>query len=334
MKALRAGLVGVGQMGRNHARVLRNLDGIDLVAVVDPERDPNGVAGGLPVVESVESLTEFGLDCCVVASPTAFHLEGGLALAEAGIHTMIEKPIATNLDEADRLIAAFDSAGVVGCVGHVERFNPAIRSMRERIAHGELGDLYQISTRRQGPFVGRVADIGVVKDLGTHDIDLTMWLVSQPIIAVSARTAHRMGRQHEDLASITSICANDVVGNHIVNWLSPLKERVVQVTGERGSFVANTITADLTYWANGEIASEWESLLHTRGVTEGDVIRYAIPKPEPLASEAEAFRDAILDVRQDVVTLSEGRRVLAVAEACLESAVSGQTIELPPVRDN
>jgi len=105
------------------------------------------------------------------------------------------------------------------------------------------------------------------------------------------------------------------------------------VTGERGSFVANTITADLTYWANGEIASEWESLLHTRGVTEGDVIRYAIPKPEPLASEAEAFRDAILDVRQDVVTLSEGRRVLAVAEACLESAASGQTIELPPVRD-
>ena len=333
MKALRAGLVGVGQMGRNHARVLRNLDGVDLVAVVDPERDPNGVAGGLPVVESVESLTEFGLDCCVVASPTAFHLEGGLALAEAGIHTMIEKPIATNLDEADRLIAAFDSAGVVGCVGHVERFNPAIRSMRERIAHGELGELYQISTRRQGPFVGRVADIGVVKDLGTHDIDLTMWLVSQPIIAVSARTAHRMGRQHEDLASITSICANDVVGNNIVNWLSPLKERVVQVTGERGSFVANTITADLTYWANGEIASEWESLLHTRGVTEGDVIRYAIPKPEPLASEAEAFRDAILGIRQDIVTLSEGRRALAVAEACLESAASGQTVELLAVQD-
>ena len=334
MKALRAGLVGVGQMGRNHARVLRNLDGVDLVAVVDPERDPNGVAGGLPVVESVESLTEFGLDCCVVASPTAFHLEGGLALAEAGIHTMIEKPIATNLDEADRLIAAFDRAGVIGCVGHVERFNPAIRSMRERIAHGELGDLYQISTRRQGPFVGRVADVGVVKDLGTHDIDLTMWLVSQPIIAVSARTAHRMGRQHEDLASITSICANDVVGNHIVNWLSPLKERVVQVTGERGSFVADTITADLTYWANGEIASEWESLVHTRGVTEGDVVRYAISKPEPLVSEAEAFRDAVLDVRHDVVTLSEGRRVLAVAEACIESAASGQTVELLPVRDS
>ena len=333
MRPLRTGLVGVGQMGRNHARVIRNLEGVDLVAVVDPGGDPNGIAGGLPVVESVEGLMNMGLDCCVVASPTEFHLEGGLALAKAGIHTMLEKPIASSLDEADQLIVAFDRAGVVGCVGHIERFNPAIRSMRERIAQGELGELYQVSTRRQGPFAARVSDVGVIKDLGTHDIDLTMWLVGQPITAVSARTAHRMGRQHEDLASVTSICSGGVVGSHIMNWVSPFKERVVQVTGERGSFVANTISADLTYWVDGEITSEWESLLHTRGATEGDVIRYAIPKPEPLVSELEAFRDAVLGIRQDVVTLSDGRRALAVAEACLESAATGQTVELLAAQD-
>lgn len=327
MTNMRAGLIGVGQMGRNHVRVLRALAGVDLVAVFDPAGDPNGVADGIPVFGSIGSLVAQGLDCCVVASPTAFHLEGGLALAEAGIHTMIEKPVANDLVEADQLIDAFDRAGVVGCVGHVERFNPAIRSMRERIAAGDLGDLYQISTRRQGPFVGRVTDIGVMKDLGTHDIDLAMWLVGEPITAVSARTAHRMGRDHEDLASVTSVFTGGVVGNHVVNWISPFKERLVQVTGERGTFVADTITADLTYWANGETLSDWAPLLHSRGVTEGDVIRYSIPKPEPLVSELEAFRDAILGIRSDVVSLEEGRNVLAVAEACLESAATGRTIE-------
>lgn len=326
---LRAGLIGIGHMGLNHARVLRNLEGVDLVAVLDPAGDPNGVAGGTLVVRSIELLIAQELDCCVVASPTVFHVEGGLALAEAGIHTMIEKPIANDLLEADRLICAFSHAGVIGCVGHVERFNPAIRSMRERIIAGDLGDIYQISTRRQGPFVGRIEDVGVMKDLGTHDIDLATWLVGESIRAVSARTAHRMGRDNEDLASVTSVFVGGVVGNHLVNWLSPLKERLVQVTGERGTFVADTITADLTYWANGDTTTAWASLLHTRGVTEGDVIRYSIPKPEPLVSEVEAFRDAILGISNEVVSLEDGRNVLAVAEACLESAATGKTIEAP-----
>ena len=333
MTTLRAGLIGLGQMGRNHLRVLRALDGVDLVVVLDPAGDPNGVADGIPIVESIEALVTQSLDCCVVASPTGFHLEGALALAEAGIHTLIEKPIASDLDEADLIIEAFDRADVVGCVGHVERFNPAIRSMRERIAGGDLGDLYQISTRRQGPFVGRVTDVGVIKDLGTHDIDLAMWLVDEPIVAVSARIAHRMGRHHEDLASITSAFSGGVVGNHLINWLSPFKERLVQVTGERGAFIADTITADLSYWANGETSTSWETLRHARGVSEGDVIRYAISKPEPLVSEAEAFRDAILGIRQDVVSLREGRQVLEVAEACLDSATSGMTVDFRLTRD-
>ena len=329
MTTLQVGLIGIGQMGRNHARVIRSVERVDLVAVFDPAGDPNGVLGGTPIFRSVDALVEAGIDCCVVASPTEFHLESGLVLAEAGVHTMIEKPIASDVGQADQLIDAFDQAEVVGCVGHIERFNPAIRSMRDRISGGDLGDLYQISTRRQGPFVARVTDVGVIRDLGTHDIDLAMWLVGEQIVAVSSQVAHRMGRKYEDLASITSRFSGGVVGNHLVNWLSPFKERTVQVTGERGTFIADTATADLTYWANGETGTDWGALLHTRGVTEGDVIRYAIPKPEPLVAEIEAFRDAVLGIRQEVVTLREGRLALEVAEACLRSAESGRTVDLP-----
>ena len=95
MTVLRAGLIGLGQMGRNHVRVLRSLEGVDLVAALDPAGDPSGVATGTPVVETIEALLAHGLDCCVVASPTRFHLEGGMALAEAGVHTPL--PDTTNM---------------------------------------------------------------------------------------------------------------------------------------------------------------------------------------------------------------------------------------------
>src|SRR5690606_6636799 len=103
---------------------------------------------------------------------------------------------------AGRVAAAFERAGLVGAVGHVERFNPALQALRARLAGGELGEIYQAATRRQGPFPARIADVGVVKDLGTHDIDLTAWVIGQPYASVSARTAHKSGRAHEDLVAV------------------------------------------------------------------------------------------------------------------------------------
>lgn len=328
MKHLRAGLIGIGQMGRNHVRVLHAMEGVELVAVADKAGDPHGLVSGIPVVASAEELIAHNLDMCVIAIPTVAHVEAGLLMAEAGVHTMVEKPLAGDLASADRLIEAFEAAGVVACVGHIERFNPAIRAMRERIGNGEMGSLFQISTRRQGPFVARVDDVGVIHDLGTHDLDLTMWLADRPILAVAARTAHKMGREDEDLAAITSWLQDGVVGNHLVNWLSPFKERLIEVTGESGCLVANTLTADLTFWANGTAPVEWNALQHIRGVTEGNVVRYAIDKLEPLVLELQAFREACLGRRSDVVSLFDGRRALAVAEACLSSASVGRTVAL------
>ncbi|HRB98996.1 MAG TPA: Gfo/Idh/MocA family oxidoreductase, partial [Dermatophilaceae bacterium] len=326
MANLRAGLIGLGMMGRHHARVLSSLPGVDLVAVADAAGDPHKVAGSRPLLGSVEELIAVGIDYCLVAVPTAFHEPVGMALAEAGVHAMIEKPLAQNIEGAQRLADAFAAKGLVGAVGHIERYNPALQQARARIESGELGQVFQITTRRQGPFPARIADVGVVKDLATHDIDLTAWVAQQPYQAVSARTAHRSGRPHEDLVAITGILADGTVTNHLVNWLSPLKERVTIITGEKGAFVADTLTADLTFYANGLIATTWDDVARFRGVSEGDVLRFAIAKPEPLRVEHENFRDAILGKEADIVTMEQGLRTVVVAEAAIESARTGATV--------
>ena len=327
---LRAGLVGVGMMGRNHARVLASLEGVDLVAIADPGGDRHQVAGGREVLGSVEELIAVGVDYVVVACPTAFHLEVGLALAETGVHALVEKPLADTGVGARQLADAFDAAGLVGAVGHIERYNPALQNARRRLEEGELGEVYQVVTRRQGPFPGRIADVGVVKDLATHDIDLTAWVTQRPFVSVAAQTAHLSGRPHEDLVAFVGSLEGGVVTSHLINWLSPMKERVTVITGARGAFVADTLTADLTFFGNGKVASEWGEMARFRGVSEGDMIRFAIPKPEPLRTEHEQFRDAVLGLDADIVTMRQGLRTVEVAEAVLESAATGLTVAVAP----
>ena len=331
MANLRAGLIGVGMMGRHHARVLSGLEGVDLVAVVDPDGDKHHVAGGRPLLNSVEELIALGIDYAMVAVPTIYHEPIGLALAEAGIHAMIEKPLAQNTPSARKLTDAFAAKGLVGAVGHIERYNPALPSARARLEAGELGGVYQVTTRRQGPFPSRIADVGVVKDLATHDIDLTAWVTQQVFVSVGARTATKSGREFEDLVAVTGLLSDGTVTNHLVNWLSPLKERVTVITGERGTFVANTLTADLTFYANGLVQTTWDDIAQFRGVSEGDVVRFAIAKPEPLQIEHQQFRDAVLGKKSDIVTLEQGMTTVAVAEAVIESALSGRTIDIARV---
>lgn len=329
MSALRAGLLGLGMMGRHHARILSSLDGVDLVAVADPSGDAHGVAGGRPLEKDITSLLAHGLDYCVVAVPADHHEEVGLALAAAGVHTLIEKPLAPDYGTALRLTDAFRRAGLIGAVGYVERYNPALQQARRRVEAGELGELYQVVTRRQGPFPTRIANVGVVKDLGTHDIDLTAWVTQQSFVTVAARTAYRSGRQDEDLVAVVGQLSAGTITNHLVNWLSPFKERVTVLTGTKGAFVADTLTADLSFYANGQLEQPWDAIANFRGVTEGDVIRYAIAKPEPLRVEHEQFRDALLGRDADIVTMAQGLATVRVTEAVLESARTGQTVDIP-----
>jgi UDP-N-acetylglucosamine 3-dehydrogenase len=320
MVVLRVGLIGLGAMGRHHARVVREVEGMELVAVADPTGDPHHVAGGVPVLNDVHELIAAGIDAAVCAVPTDLHEEVGLALAEAGVHTLVEKPLAHTVDAAERLVKAFAAHGVIGAVGHIERYNPALRSLRARMANGDLGEVYQIATRRQGPFPTRIADVGVVKDLATHDIDLTAWLAQSEYQTVAAQVALCSGRPHEDLVAATGRLADGTVTNHLVNWLSPVKERVTVVTGAKGTFVADTLAGDLSYHANGVLATERAPTARFHGVSEGDITRFALEKREPLRTEHEQFRDAVLGRESEIVTPQEGLVTLRTAEQLLTAA--------------
>lgn len=328
MEDIRVGVLGIGSMGRHHVRNARALEGFDLVAVADPSGDRFGVAGDLDVLGSVDELINAGVEAVIVAVPTAFHEDAALKLADAGVHTLVEKPLSFSVESGKKIAKAFEDAGVVGAVGYVERCNPALLEMRKRIAAGQLGHVYQVATRRQSPFPARISDVGVVKDLATHDVDLASWVAGSAYDLVFAQTAHKSGREFEDMVTVSGRFKNGVLVSHLVNWLTPFKERLTVVTGEHGALVADTALGDLMFFENGSFPVQWDQVAAFRGVSEGQMVRYAIQKPEPLAVEQAHFRDAIRGEANNHVSMEEGLAALEVVEAILESAETGNSVRL------
>ena len=328
MPKLRTAIIGLGMMGTNHARVLSNLEGVELVAVADPQGDAQKVLPQIKVLNSVDEVIKLGVDYCVISAPTAFHEEIASQLIANGIHFLVEKPIADTYASAVKIRDAAKAARVIGAVGHIERFNSALQEARKRVLAGELGTIYQVATRRQGPFPSRISDVGVVKDLATHDIDLTSWITGKKYLQVSANAAFRSGREHEDLISVSGLLEDSIVVSHLVNWLSPLKERKIIITGEKGTFVADTLRADLTFYENGKIEISQSELAHFRGVTQGDVHILAFEKPEPLIVEHQNFRDAVLGKPSNIVSLEEGTTTVKIADAIIESYTNKSLVKL------
>ena len=328
MPDIRVGLVGLGSMGANHARVLSKLPGVNLVAIADPMGDHRSLTNNINVVSSIDRLLDEEIRYCVVASPTTNHKEAALALIESGVAVLIEKPIAFSVSEAREIVDSANKNNVIGGVGHIERYNPALQEAKKRILSGELGELFQITTNRQGPFPGRIADVGVVKDLATHDIDLTSWLCGNPYTKVSTFAAHRSGRVHEDLIACSGLVGESVVVNHVVNWMSPRKERKITIIGEKGTFVVDTLHSALTIYKNGKFQVLQKELAHFSGVTEGDVYIPAFEKQEPLISEHMAFRDKVLGLNSEIVSLESGLETLKVAEAMIMSLNTKKVVDL------
>jgi predicted dehydrogenase len=248
-----------------------------------------------------------------------------LAAFAAGVNVLVEKPIAATREEATRMIEAAHDAGRMLTVGHIERFNPAIRELRRRLADGELGRVFQVHATRLGPFPARIRDVGVVVDLAPHDLDIMRYLIGSEPIRIFAETERRIHTEHEDLFNGMLKFANGVIGVLDINWLTPMKKRTLSVTGERGMYVADYIAQDLVFYANPEANGTWVNDGVT-SVAEGEMTRRRIDRQEPLTVELTEFAAAVRSGGEPPVDPHDAMVALLLARKMVESAESGQVI--------
>ncbi len=219
---LRVGVVGVGVMGSNHARVFAGLPGVQLVAVADPDRKQADFVArtlGCAAVADVEQLLDLGVDAVTIAAPTHLHRDIALTCIARGVHVLVEKPIASTVEEGREIIAAARRAGVTLMVGHVERFNPAVEAIKEAIRNE---DILSIAITRVGPFPPRMSNVGVVIDLAVHDIDLIRWFTDSDIVEVQPQLSNAVA-EREDIALLQFRTASGVLAHINTNWLTPVQ---------------------------------------------------------------------------------------------------------------
>src|SRR5882724_11210352 len=302
--ALRVGVIGAGVMGSNHARVLAGLPDTMLVGVVDPlpaQRARAGELAGCRTFESLEELIAEGVDAVTVAAPTHLHHEIALACIARNVHLLVEKPIASSVEEGRDIVTAASRAGVTLMIGHVERFNPAVAAIKQAIS-GE--DILSIAITRVGPFPPRMSNVGVVIDLAVHDIDLISWFTGSAIVEVQPQLSSAKA-EREDIALLQFRTASGVLAHINTNWLTPFKARTVHVATKRKYVIGDLLTRQVTecygFQPDGSYSMRHLSVGHA----------------EPLRAELTAFVRAIREGTPPPVTGEEGVASLAIAIQCL-----------------
>lgn len=333
MRPLRAAVIGVGEIGRQHARVYRELEGVDLVGLADP--DPAALksallaSGAEGFTDSRQLLEKARPDLVSVAVPTHAHSVVATEAIRRGIPVLVEKPLAGSAAEGQQLVELAERSQVPLMVGQIERFNPVIAEVRRRLALKELGQILQLRAVRVGPHPQRVKDVGVVLDLATHDLDMMRYLIGERIERVYAETQGR-GPSREDLVTAVLRFTNGVIGVLDVNWLTPVKVRQLTILGQRGLYHVDYLTQDLYVYEASQVPVDWESLRVFRSVREGNVLKVGIEKAEPLRLEIEAFVQAVLRGTSPPVNGRDGLETLRLAEAVIASSLTKQPRSVTP----
>ena len=331
-RPLAAGVIGLGAMGINHARVYGEMESVELVAVADPSAERRRLAARgrqvRPYADYRKMLTGERLDLVSVAVPTGMHRQVALATLGRGVATLVEKPIAAVLADGRAILAAAKETGTQLMVGHVERFNPAVRERKRRLEAGELGRVFLARAERVGPFPQRTRDVGVVQDLATHDIDIMRFLLGSEVERVFAETEAGIRTEHEDLLSAVMRFRSGVVGTLQVNWLTPTKVRRLALVGEGGMFAVDYLARDLFFYERGSAGAVWPSLAVLTGGSEGAMTRIPVEKQEPLRSELEAFVESVAQGLPSPVPGEEALAAVEVAVSLVESGRTGRVVQL------
>lgn len=318
---LRAAVIGVGSMGRNHARVYREMEDshdVQLVAVSDNTDSTAARVGrlmGVPHYEDYHHMLDIEEpDLVTLAVPTGLHHSIGLDLIERGIHVLMEKPIAKTVQEAQELVEHAKQYGVVLAVGHIERFNPAVSEMRTHLQEGMIGDVYKLYAQRLSPYPARIHDAGVVIDLASHDIDLMRYLMNgDRMCHIHGEIMSTINQDREDLFIGTARFESGALAVLDVNWVTPMKHRLLTVTGALGMFRCDLLSQELYYYENASGPQVWDTHAVLRGVSQGKVIGFPVNRQEPLRAELQDFVEAVANRQSPAVTGADGLETLRVA---------------------
>ena len=314
MKKLGVAVIGTGFWGKNHARVYKELESTELVAVCDQEAQrAKKVADQFSVkafTNSARMLQDEAIEAVSICTWSTSLAREALKALKAGKHVLVEKPMATNTRQAQKLLLTAEENGLHFTVGFLMRFIPGIQDIREAVKTRKIGDLVCATAKRVSQWPERIGDVGVVKDTAIHDIDVVRFIFGEDPVNVYAKTGCMRHRKFEDYAQIMLTFKGGKSAFIESNWLTPYKTRTLTVTGSDAIMRLDYITQEL--WI--EAAKE--------------NLQPKYPWQEPLKVELQHFADCITKREKPKVTGTDGIKALRIAEAALLSSVKNRAIKL------
>lgn len=311
---LRMGVVGTGSLGFHHARILRDVDGVEMVGIHEA-RDTRAreveAELGVARFDTLDALLD-QVDAIVVAVPTTAHEAVAVAALERGIHTLVEKPMAPDLAAADRMLSAAEQGGAIVQIGHVERFNQALRA-----AEPYLDQPLFVESHRMAPFSPRSTDVAVVLDLMIHDVDLIGSLVGRPVTDIAASGVAVL-TPNVDIANARLTFEGGAVANLTASRVSLEKMRKIRIFQPSGYLSLNLAdgTGEFLRLKKGIPALNEEAVVSPPPAGGLAALVERIPLQgdgaEPLRKELESFRDAVRGDRPPAVSGIDGREALAL----------------------
>lgn len=314
MKKLGVAVIGTGFWGRNHARVYKELEETELLAVCDLNAErAKSIAKQFnvtPYTNVGKMLKRKDIEAVSICTWSTSLAKEALKALNAGKHVLVEKPMATNTKQAENLLQTAEKQGLHLTVGFLMRFIPGIQHIKKAIEEKTIGELVCATAKRVSEWPERIGDVGVVKDTAIHDIDIVRYLFDEEPVAVYAKTGNMKHRKFEDYAQIMLTFKDEKSAFIESNWLTPYKTRILTITGSKAIMKLDYITQELTIEDAKETVQP----------------RYAWQ--EPLKLELKNFANCILGKEKPLITGVDGLKALMIAEAALKSSATGKVVRL------
>ncbi|HBG81387.1 TPA: oxidoreductase [candidate division CPR2 bacterium] len=316
VKKLKTAVVGIGNMGRHHVRNYFEIENSDLIAITDLNEELGKEYADKYKCRYYKDYNEMieveKPDAVSIVVPSKFHHKVGKEILSKGIHCLIEKPIATTIEEAKDLIKTAKSNNAKLKIGHIERFNPGVVKLKELIDKGKLGNITSIIARRVGIYPPQIKDANVIIDLAVHDIDIINYLLGKKPNKVYSNGGRAIIGNREDYAEIFLKYGN-ISGYVQVNWITPVKIRSVAVTGTKGYAELNYVTQKLQlfYSQYSKVRDDFGDFVIKFGEPEKEDVK--VENQEPLRAEIESFLDSIAKDKEVVTSGEEGLEALTIA---------------------